>query len=65
MNKPKLDRRRFLGLVATAAASAAFPWQEAQAADSGLKLGNREVFSWKGLIEEAKRISGLPYQASL
>ena len=65
MNRLKLDRRRFLGLVATAAASSAFPWPEAQAADSGLKLGDQEFFSWKGLIEEAKRISGLPYQASL
>lgn len=65
MDDQAFDRRRFLELFAAIAASTALPWSESQANDSGLKLGDRQVFSWKGLIEEAQKLAGLPYRASL
>ncbi len=65
MDDQAFDRRRFLELVAAMAASTALPWSEARASDSGLKLGDRQVFSWKMLIEEAKKLAGLPYRAPL
>ena len=61
----EFDRRKFLGLLATAAASAALPWSSVMAADSGLALGQAAAFSWEGLIEEARRLSKQPYQPEL
>ncbi len=60
---PEFDRRQFLGLLASAAASAALPWQDAPAAD--LKLGPEESFSWESLMEKARGLAMQPYQPSL
>ncbi len=58
----ELDRRQFLGLLATAAASTALPWSDAMAADTGLALGIATAFSWEGLIEEARRLARQAYR---
>jgi glucans biosynthesis protein len=61
----EFDRRKFLGLLATAAASAALPWSSVMAADSGMALGKAADFSWDGLIEEARHLSKQPFQPEL
>ncbi len=58
----EFDRRKFLGLLASAAASTALPWSSAMAAESGLALGAAAPFSWAGLVEQARRQSRQPYQ---
>lgn len=58
----EFNRRQFLGLLATAAASAALPWSDAMAANRGLALGPATVFSWHGLIEKARRLARQSYQ---
>ncbi len=59
---PEFNRRQFLGLLATAAASAAIPWSNALAADAGLALGAANIFSWDGLIDEARLLAQQAYQ---
>ncbi|MHB0989670.1 MAG: OpgD/OpgG family glucan biosynthesis protein [Burkholderiales bacterium] len=61
----EFNRRQFLGMLATAAASTALPWTDALAADAGLALGPAAAFSWEGLIKLAKAMSKKPYQPEL
>jgi glucans biosynthesis protein len=56
------NRRQFLGLLATAAASVAMPWSDALAADTGLALGKANTFSWDGLIDEARLLAQQTFQ---
>ena len=58
----ELNRRQFLGLLATAAASAVLPWSDAMAADTGLALGIATAFSWEGLIAEARQLARQAYR---
>jgi glucans biosynthesis protein len=58
----ELNRRQFLGLLATAAASAALPWSDAMAVDAGLTLGPVHAFSWQGLIAEARLLAQQAFQ---
>ncbi len=58
----ELDRRQFLGLLATAAASTALPWSDAMAADTGLALGIATAFSLEGLIAEARHLARQAYR---
>ena len=58
---PEFNRRRFLGLLASAAASTAFPWSDAMSAEAGLALGSASAFSWEGLIDEARLMAKRPY----
>ncbi|NNM68632.1 MAG: glucan biosynthesis protein D [Gallionella sp.] len=58
---PELNRRRFLGLLATAAASTTFPWSNAISAEVGLALGSASTFSWEGLINEVRFMAKRPY----
>ena len=60
----EFNRRRFLGLLATAAASTAFPWSNAMSAEAGLALGSASAFSWEDLIEEARLSALHAYQAA-
>ncbi|MHB1678050.1 MAG: OpgD/OpgG family glucan biosynthesis protein [Sulfuriferula sp.] len=62
---PEFNRRQFLGLLASAAASTALPWTNALAAEAGLALGPATAFSWEGLIEEARRAAKQAYQPAL
>jgi glucans biosynthesis protein len=54
LSMPEFNRRRFLGLLATAAATTAFPWSNAVSAEAGLAIVSASVFSWEGLINEAR-----------
>ncbi len=58
----EFNRRRFLSLLASAAASTAFPWSNALSAEAGLALGSSSLFSWEGLIKEAQLMAKQPYQ---
>lgn len=58
----ELDRRQFLGLLATAAASLALPWSDAWAADKGLALGAANTFSWDDLVQEARYLATQAYR---
>ncbi len=58
----EFNRRQFLGLLAAAAASSAFPWSDAISAETGLALGSASPFSWEGLIEQARLLAQQAYQ---
>lgn len=58
----EFNRRQFLGLLASAAASAMLPWSEAISAEAGLTLGKASPFSWDGLIDQARLLSQQAYQ---
>lgn len=61
---PEFNRRQFLGLLVTAAASAALPWSNALSAEAGLALGSAAAFSWEGLIDQARLMALQAYQAA-
>ena len=61
----EFNRRQFLGLLATAAASTMLPWSNAMAADAGMALGPALPFSWDGLIDTARLLAQQPYQPDL